>query len=75
LGSVEIYHCGCALRTSEWRRELDMNSLVKESDAALVQSVNLELTVLMPCLNVAETPLSRAPTRPSGDIFRGILAR
>ena len=32
-----------------------MNSLVKESDAAVVRPVDLELTVLMPCLNEAET--------------------
>src|SRR5271169_4136825 len=32
-----------------------MNSLVKQSDAALALPVDLELTILMPCLNEAET--------------------
>ena len=32
-----------------------MSSLVKESDGRLVRPVDLELTILMPCLNEAET--------------------
>jgi glycosyltransferase involved in cell wall biosynthesis len=44
-----------ALRASGWRRELDMSSSVEESDGGVVRPVELELTVLMPCLNEAET--------------------
>ena len=44
-----------ALRVSGWRVELGMSSSVKGSDGGLVRPVELELTILMPCLNEAET--------------------
>ena len=74
-GLIGFISLSVALQASGPRRELEMSPLVVESDVRLVRPPDLELTILMPCLNEAETIAAASARRRRSSLGKGWQAR